>query len=241
MERKGPILVVEDEDDIRNLIVHQLQREGLTTRAASTGLEALEIARHTPPALVILDLMLPGLPGTEVCRRLRAEPETRDVPIIILSARGEEIDRVVGFEVGADDYVTKPFSPRELVLRVRAVMRRGKAPAAAAEPGAPSGSLEVGALVVDEGAHRVFVKGEEISLTATEFKLLLTLMRRSGRVQSRSQLLQDVWDLPPDMYTRTVDTHMKRLREKLGDAAGHIETVRGVGYRFSRELVADEG
>jgi two-component system phosphate regulon response regulator PhoB len=238
MERKGPILVVEDEDDIRNLVVHQLQREGLTTMAAANGLDALEMARRTPPALVILDLMLPGLPGTEVCRRLRAEPETKHVPIIILSARGEEIDRVVGFEVGADDYVTKPFSPRELVLRVRAVLRRGAAPAG--EPGPVTGALEVGVLLVDEAAHRVFVKGEELALTATEFKLLLTLMRRSGRVQSRSQLLQDVWDLPPDMYTRTVDTHMKRLREKLGDAAGHIETVRGVGYRFSREPVPEE-
>ncbi|MFN7143580.1 MAG: response regulator [Myxococcota bacterium] len=240
MERKGPILVVEDEDDIRNLVVHQLEREGWTARGAMNGTEALEIARRTPPALVILDLMLPGMSGTEVCRRLRAEAETRDVPVIILSARGEEIDRVVGFEVGADDYVTKPFSPRELVLRVRAVLRRGAAPAEApVAPGAP-GALEVGVLRVDEAAHRVFVAGEEIALTATEFKLLLTLMRRSGRVQSRAQLLTDVWDLPADMYTRTVDTHMKRLREKLGAAAGHIETVRGVGYRFSREPVAEE-
>jgi two-component system phosphate regulon response regulator PhoB len=239
MERKGPILVVEDEDDIRNLIVHQLQREGMATLAAATGLQAIEIARRTPPALIILDLMLPGLPGTEVCRRLRAEAETREVPIIILSARGEEIDRVVGFEVGADDYVTKPFSPRELVLRVRAVLRRGAPPPLdAASPAA--GALEVGVLLVDEAAHRVFVKGEEAALTATEFKLLLTLMRRAGRVQSRAQLLQDVWDLPPDMYTRTVDTHMKRLREKLGAASGHIETVRGVGYRFSREPVEEE-
>ena len=238
MERKGPILVVEDEDDIRNLVVHQLEREGWPTRGAATGAEALEIARRTPPVLVVLDLMLPGLSGTEVCRRLRAEPDTRDVPIIILSARGEEIDRVVGFEVGADDYVTKPFSPRELVLRVRAVLRRGTTPPEPAPNGA--GALEVGVLRVDEAAHRVFVNDEEVALTATEFKLLLTLMRRSGRVQSRAQLLQDVWDLPPDMYTRTVDTHMKRLREKLGDAAGHIETVRGVGYRFSREPVAEE-
>jgi two-component system phosphate regulon response regulator PhoB len=236
MDRKGPILVVEDEDDIRNLVIHQLEREGLTARAAATGAEALEIARRTPPSLVILDLMLPGLPGTEVCRRLRAEPETRDVPIIILSARGEEIDRVVGFEVGADDYVTKPFSPRELVLRVRAVLRRAPSPAEA-EPG---GTLDTGGLRVDEAAHRVFVNGEEIALTATEFKLLITLARRSGRVQSRGQLLEDVWELPPDLNTRTVDTHMKRLREKLGSAAGHIETVRGVGYRFSREPVPEE-
>ncbi len=238
MDTKAPILVVEDESDIRSLIVHQLEREGWTTRAAATGTEALEIARKTPPMLVVLDLMLPGLPGTEVCRRLRAEADTRDVPIIILSARGEEIDRVVGFEVGADDYVTKPFSPRELVLRVRAVLRRGAQPPE--PPPTGPGPLEVGVLRVDEAAHRVFVSGEEVALTATEFKLLLTLMRRSGRVQSRAQLLQDVWDLPPDMYTRTVDTHMKRLREKIGAAAAHIETVRGVGYRFSREPVHEE-
>jgi two-component system phosphate regulon response regulator PhoB len=235
MERKGPILVVEDEDDIRNLVVHQLSREGWTTRGVANGLEALEIARRTPPALVILDLMLPGLSGTEVCRRLKSDPETREIPIIILSARGEEIDRVVGFEVGADDYVTKPFSPRELVLRVRAVLRRG----ATSEAAAGANALEAGVLRVDEAAHRVFVHEEEVALTATEFKLLLTLMRRSGRVQSRAQLLQDVWDLPPDMYTRTVDTHMKRLREKLGDASGHVETVRGIGYRFSRDPVPE--
>jgi len=231
-ERTGPILVVEDEEDIRSLIVHQLQREGFAVAAAGNGNDALALARRTPPCLVILDLMLPGLPGTEVCRRLRAEPELREVPVIMLSARAEEIDRVVGFEVGADDYVTKPFSPRELVLRVRAVLRRAVAEAA-------DGPLEVGALRVDEAAHRVTVGGEEVPLTATEFKLLVTLARRTGRVQSRGQLLQDVWDAPPDLNTRTVDTHMKRLREKLGVAAGHIETVRGVGYRFSRELVAE--
>jgi two-component system phosphate regulon response regulator PhoB len=238
MERKGVILVVEDEEDIRNLVIRQLEREGWAVRGVATGPEALEAARKSPPSLVVLDLMLPGLSGTEVCRALRADAETRDVPIIILSARGEEIDRVVGFEVGADDYVTKPFSPRELVLRVRAVLRRRAGPAEA-PPGAGT-ALEVGVLRVDEAAHRVFVSGEEIALTATEFKLLLTLMRRSGRVQSRAQLLTDVWDLPADMYTRTVDTHMKRLREKLGAAAAHIETVRGVGYRFSREPVAEE-
>ena len=155
-------------------------------------------------------------------------------PIIILSARGEEIDRVVGFEVGADDYVTKPFSPRELVLRVRAVLRRGRpqlqAPVEAV--------VVVGPLRVDEGAHRVFVDAEEIVLTATEFKLLRTLMLRSGRVQSRSQLLSEVWELSGDLHTRTVDTHVKRLREKLGVAAVYIETVRGVGYRFDEHAVA---
>jgi two-component system phosphate regulon response regulator PhoB len=238
MERTGPILVVEDEEDIRRLVIHQLEREGWTARGAADGAEAIDFAKTTPPILVVLDMMLPGLPGTEVCRRLRAQPETRDVPIIILSARGEEIDRVVGFEVGADDYVTKPFSPRELVLRVRAVLRRRGGPTETAAE--TTGALEVGQLRVDEAAHRVFVAGEEVALTATEFKLLLTLMRRSGRVQSRAQLLTDVWDLPGDMYTRTVDTHMKRLREKLREASGHIETVRGVGYRFSREPVPEE-
>jgi two-component system phosphate regulon response regulator PhoB len=230
-ERTGPILVVEDEDDIRNLVVLQLEREGFTVATAANGIDALAVARRTLPSLVILDLMIPGISGTEVCRRLRAEPETRDVPVIILSARAEEIDRVVGFEVGADDYVTKPFSPRELMLRVRAVLRRAPTETAG------DGALDFGDLRVDESAHRVWVTGDEVTLTATEFKLLTTLAHRIGRVQSRGQLLQDVWDAPPDLNTRTVDTHMKRLREKLGFASGHIETVRGVGYRFSRELV----
>lgn len=231
-DRKGPILVVDDEADIRNLLAHHLQREGLAVETAATGGEALEAARRSPPSLVILDLMLPEISGTEVCRRLRAMPETRDVPVIMLSARGEEIDRVVGFEVGADDYVTKPFSARELMLRIRAVLRRTPAPST------PEAGLQTELLRVDEDAHRVFVEGEEVVLTATEFRLLTTLAKRAGRVQSRGQLLQDVWELPPDLNTRTVDTHMKRLREKLGAAAGHIETVRGVGYRFSRVPVA---
>jgi two-component system phosphate regulon response regulator PhoB len=235
MEPTGPILVVDDEADIRNLLVRQLERDGLSVVAAASGTEALELARRTPPALVILDLMLPGLPGTEVCRRLRAEPETRDVPVVMLSARGEEIDRVVGFEVGADDYVTKPFSARELVLRVRAILRR-RAHVTPTDA-LPSAQL----LRIDEEAHRVFVSGVEAVLTATEFRLLVTLSRRSGRVQTRGQLLQDVWDLPPDLNTRTVDTHMKRLREKLGAAAAHIETVRGVGYRFTRDPSDAEG
>ena len=232
-ENTGPILVVEDEDDIRNLVVQQLQREGFAVASASNGIDALAFARRTTPSLVVLDLMLPGLNGTEVCRRLRAEPETRSVPVIMLSARAEEIDRVVGFEVGADDYVTKPFSPRELLLRVRAVLRRAPA------DGGGEGPLDFGDLKLDESGHRVWVDGAEVALTHTEFKLLTTLARRIGRVQSRGQLLQDVWDAPPDLNTRTVDTHMKRLREKLGGASGHIETVRGVGYRFSRELVEE--
>jgi two-component system phosphate regulon response regulator PhoB len=233
MDPKGPILVVDDEADIRNILVHHLERDGREVRAVAGGAEALDLARRMNPSLVILDLMLPGLSGTEVCRRLRADPETRDVPIIMLSAKSEEIDRVVGFEVGADDYVTKPFSARELLLRVRAVLRR--APAVPA----PDGSLGGGLLRIDEAGHHVYVHGEEVALTATEFRLLTTLARRAGRVQSRGQLLQDVWELPPDLNTRTVDTHMKRLREKLGDASAHIETVRGVGYRFTVEPTAN--
>ncbi len=232
-DNSGPILVVEDEDDIRNLVVQQLQREGFAVVSASNGIDALALARKATPSLVVLDLMLPGLNGTEVCRRLRADPETRCVRVIMLSAGAEEIDRVVGFEVGADDYVTKPFSPRELLLRVRAVLRR------APTEGSGDGPLDFGDLKLDESGHRVWVDGAEVPLTHTEFKLLTTLTRRIGRVQSRGQLLQDVWDAPPDLNTRTVDTHMKRLREKLGVASGHIETVRGVGYRFSRELVEE--
>lgn len=234
-DRPGTILVVEDEDDIRNLVLLQLKRDGFDAVGAANGADALALARRIVPSLVVLDLMLPGLPGTEVCRRLRADPETARVPIIMLSARAEEIDRVVGFEVGADDYVTKPFSPRELVLRIRAVLRRAPAPAPGGGADSGEGVLDFGALRIDEGAHRAWVAGEEVTLTATEFRLLVTLARRIGRVQSRGQLLEDVWEMPPDINTRTVDTHMKRLREKLGVAAGHIETVRGVGYRFNRE------
>lgn len=233
-ERPGPVLVVDDEDDIRNLLLLQLQKEGFAAVGASNGTDALDIAQRLTPSLVILDLMLPGLPGTEVCRRLRAEAATRDVPIIMLSARADEIDRVVGFEVGADDYVTKPFSSRELVLRVRAVLRRAP-PGDEPTEGVHTFTGAAAPLRIDEQGHHVYVGPDEVPLTATEFKLLLTLARRADRVQSRGQLLQEVWDMPPDLNTRTVDTHMKRLREKLGDAAAHVETVRGVGYRFRRD------
>ncbi|MSP55103.1 MAG: response regulator transcription factor [Myxococcales bacterium] len=235
IDRLGPILVVDDEDDIRNLLLLHLRREGFAAVGAANGFEALDLAQRSTPSLVMLDLMLPGLSGTEVCKRLRADPATRDVPVIMLSARGEEIDRVVGFEVGADDYVTKPFSARELLLRVRAVLRRAPTPDEPADGirtfGAPASILRI-----DEPGHHVYVRDEEIPLTATEFKLLLSLAQRVDRVQTRGQLLQEVWDMPPDLNTRTVDTHMKRLREKLLDASAHIETVRGVGYRFRREV-----
>ncbi|MCB9763219.1 MAG: response regulator transcription factor [Alphaproteobacteria bacterium] len=230
-EQTGPILVVDDEADIRSLLTLNLKREGFAVVAAENGQEAIRLAQQDPPILVVLDLMLPDLQGTEVCRRLRTLPETQEVPIVMLTARGEEIDRVVGFEVGADDYVTKPFSVRELMLRIRAILRRAPT---RPEDEPDQETLTHGPLRIDAAAHRVWVNGEEIQLTATEFKLLMILAQRIGRVQSRGQLLQDVWEMPPDLNTRTVDTHVKRLREKLGDAAALVETVRGVGYRFAR-------
>jgi two-component system phosphate regulon response regulator PhoB len=235
MDANGPILIVDDEADLRALVDMNLRREGFTTLQAATGLEALEIARHETPALVLLDMMLPDLSGTEVCRRLRAESATRSVPIIIVSARGEEIDRVVGFEVGADDYVVKAhLSTRELVLRVRAVLRRQtSAPLGTNQEDSAPRRIQFGELTIDQDAHRVWVAGEEVALTATEFRLLSSLVTRAGRVQTRGSLLQDVWDMPPDLNTRTVDTHIKRLREKLGSIADNVETVRGVGYRFN--------
>jgi two-component system phosphate regulon response regulator PhoB len=224
----GPILVVDDEPDIRNLVALHLRKEGHRVLTASDGGQALRLARERRPALVVLDLMLPDISGTEVCRRLRADVETQGIPVLMLTARTSEIDRVVGFEVGADDYVTKPFSVRELMLRIRAILRRGVP--TTQEEVAP---LEHGVLTVDSTAHRAWVAGEELQLTATEFKLLVTLLSRAGRVQSRGTLLRDVWDAPPDLNTRTVDTHVKRLREKLGQASEYVETVRGVGYRFT--------
>lgn len=228
---EAPILIVDDEEDIREMLAINLERDGMTTGEAATGQAALDFCRRTTPALIILDLMLPDMSGNEVCRRLRAEPATAEVPVIMLTARGEEIDRVVGFEVGADDYVVKAnFSVRELVLRVRAVLRRRGVAAGESDE---SQRLVHGVLSIDADAHRVWVSDEEIALTATEFRLLWVLASRPGRVLTRGVLLQDVWDMPPDLNTRTVDTHVKRLREKLSEAAPHVETVRGVGYRFN--------
>lgn len=242
MASDGPILIVDDEDDLRELLDLNLRREGFRTAVAANAAQALAAARAERPSLVVLDLMLPDMSGTEVCRRLRADPNTAGVPVIMLTAKGEEIDRVVGFEVGADDYVVKSsFSMREFVLRVRAVLRRQAAAAAqgpAATAGAPEDALKVGVLQIDEAGHRVYVEGVEVELTATEFKLLMALARRPGRVQTRGHLLEEVWDLPPDLNTRTVDTHVKRLREKLGIAAEHLQTVRGVGYRFAVDPTA---
>jgi two-component system phosphate regulon response regulator PhoB len=222
--------VVDDEPDLVANLVFNLEREGVRTKSATTGAQALAIAHAgTVPDLVILDLMLPDISGTEVCRRLRQDDRTRLVPILMLTAKGEEIDRVVGLEVGADDYVVKPFSVRELMLRVRSLLRRAS-PSLEVDA---SGSVTCGALRIDEHAHRVFVNDKEVALTALEFKLLGTLISRRGRVQTRERLLEDVWDMRADLTTRTVDTHVKRLRQKLGVGGDLIETLRGVGYRIS--------
>jgi two-component system, OmpR family, phosphate regulon response regulator PhoB len=223
------ILVVEDERDLIGTLEYNLRREGFNTRAALTGSSALAAAAEEPrPDLVLLDLMLPDMSGIEVCRKLKMADRTRNVPVIMLTAKGEEIDRVVGFEVGADDYVTKPFSVRELLLRIRAVLRRLQTPEAG-----EAETISFGSLRVETAAHRAWVDDEEASLTALEFKLLTTLLARRGRVQTRDTLLSDVWGITAEVTTRTVDTHVKRLRQKLGSAGDYIETVRGVGYRFT--------
>ncbi|MCB9733141.1 MAG: response regulator transcription factor [Deltaproteobacteria bacterium] len=226
------ILIIEDEEDLAATMAYNLEREGFTTSTAGTGGGGLEIALGaTSPDLVLLDLMLPDMPGTEVCRQIRANADTRKVPIIMVTAKSDEIDRVVGFEVGADDYVVKPFSVRELLLRIRAVLRRAGAGGAAAERDKEP-LVVVGRLKIDIPGHNVYVDDQLIRLTALEFKLLSTFVERKGRVQSRESLLSDVWGIDADLTTRTVDTHVKRLRDKLGAAGAYIETIRGVGYRL---------
>jgi two-component system phosphate regulon response regulator PhoB len=220
------ILVVEDDEDILELLAYNLQSAGFSVVASRDGFDALQKARRAPPDLIILDLMLPGLDGFEVCKELKREAKTAQVPVIMLTARGDEVDRIVGLELGADDYVVKPFSPRELMLRVRAVLKRS-GPEAREKP-----ILRKGGLCVDLAAHRAEIDGAEIALTATEFKLLAELFRGQGRVQTRDQLLNTVWGYEFEGYARTVDTHIRRLRQKLGPYSRMIETVRGVGYRF---------
>jgi two-component system phosphate regulon response regulator PhoB len=221
------ILVVDDEADITALVAYHLAKEGYRVATARSGSEALKAAADAPPDLVVLDLMLPGVSGYDVLQDLRRHPETRDVGVILLTARKDEVDRVKGLALGADDYVVKPFSPQELVLRVGAVLRR------LAGPAVSSGSvLTAGPLSIDRAAHRVTIGGEAIELTATEYKLLLTLAERRGRVQSRAHLLETVWEAHPGIQTRTVDMHVQRLRAKLGEAGDLVETVRGFGYRF---------
>ena len=221
-----PVLIVEDDPDIAEGLRYNLQREGLETRVALTGEQGLSAALDPkgPPALVILDLMLPGMSGTELCRRLRREPATRRTPIIMLTARTSEADRVAGLDLGADDYISKPFSVRELMARVRAVLRRADESAAA--------RYEDNRLAIDFADMRVTCDGEAVRLTRKEFSLLATLARGAGRVATRQQLLDNVWGYEYYGDTRTLDVHIRRLRQKLGPCGDAIETVVGVGYRF---------
>jgi two-component system phosphate regulon response regulator PhoB len=220
------ILIVDDEPDVVDLLVFNLQKSGFKTMTARDGNVALQKARDELPGLVVLDLMLPGIDGTDVCRQLKSDPKTAHIPVVMLTAKAEEIDRIVGPQFEADDYVTKPFSPRELALRVKTILRRSSGKTT------PSEILKHENLVVDLAKHEATLSGKAIDLTATEFKLLATLLERRGRVQTRDTLLNDVWGYEGDVDTRTVDTHVRRLREKLGKVADWVETIRGVGYRF---------
>jgi two-component system phosphate regulon response regulator PhoB len=220
------ILVVDDEPDIVALVVYHLAKAGYRVSSASTGTDALALAKRDRPSLIVLDLMLPGMSGFDVLAKLREEEATAGIAVLMLTARKEEPDRIRGLELGADDYLTKPFSPQELVLRVTAILRRVSA------SGETSDILAIGPIRVDRSAHRVTVNDHEIELTPTEYKLLLTLAERRGRVQGRAQLLETVWDAAPDIQTRTVDMHVQRLRTKLHPAGDLIETVRGFGSRL---------
>jgi two-component system phosphate regulon response regulator PhoB len=223
------ILVVDDEPDISALVAYHLARQAYRVRTAADGSEAMRAVEAERPDLIVLDQMLPGVSGLEVMAELRRRPETQDIPIIMLTARREERDRIEGLRLGADDYIPKPFSPQELVLRVAAVLRRVRQ----APPEPPGGkTFRLGPFLLDVAAARAEVDGRALDLTPTEYRLLLTLIERRGRVQSRRQLLQAVWEVTADIATRTVDMHVQRLRTKLGDAGDWIETVRGFGYRF---------
>lgn len=226
---KSKILLVDDEPDALEVLGFKLKEAGFTPLFAKDGARAIAAARDERPALIVLDLMLPEIDGLEVCKVLRRDPTTAAIPIIMLTARAAEMDRVIGLELGADDYVTKPFSPRELVLRIKKLLVRVKA------SDEPVDRLRLGSLEIDVPRHEVRVDGEPVTLTATEFKLLEILARRRGRVQTRERLLQDVWGYDNPIDSRTVDTHVRRLREKVGVAANYLETIRGVGYRFVAE------
>ena len=220
------ILIIEDEHDLAELVAFNLEKEGYRPLIAHDGTAGLEAARRDQPDLILLDLMLPGIMGTELCKLLKSHEKTAAIPVIMLTAKGEEIDRVVGFEVGADDYIVKPFSSRELLLRIKAVLRR------TIPDGGNERILRIGPLTIDTERHLVQVEGEEITLTSTEFKLIFNLAERTGRVQSRDLLLKNVWGYNYIGDTRTVDTHVTRLRTKLGIAGDLIKTVRGFGYKL---------
>ncbi len=223
---KPKILVVDDEPDALEVLGFKLKEAGYAPLFAKDGTRALTLARDEQPALIVLDLMLPEIDGLEVCKILRRDAATAMIPILMLTAKAAEMDRVVGLELGADDYVTKPFSPRELVLRIKKLLARVRASEE------PTPQLRIGNLSIDVPRHAVSIAGADVALTATEFKLLELLARRRGRVQTRERLLQDVWGYDNPIESRTVDTHMRRLREKIGTAADYLETIRGVGYRF---------
>jgi two-component system phosphate regulon response regulator PhoB len=226
------LLVIDDESDLHAVLAYHLERAGHDVASALSGRAGLEKARSCAPDLVLLDVMLPDSPGTEICGALKQDPRTSSIPVVMLTARGEAADRVAGLEAGADDYVVKPFDVRELLLRVQAVLRRAR--------GAPAEAIEFGRLTIDRAAHRVFVADREVSLTSLELRLLCTLHDRRGRVQTREGLLDDVWGEGSDVGPRTVDTTVRRLREKLGDASDYIETVHGAGYRFAISPGAEE-
>jgi two-component system phosphate regulon response regulator PhoB len=223
------ILVVEDEKDIVDLIEYHLKQSGFSVITALDGPSGLERARKEHPNLIILDLMLPEMDGKDICRALKSNPSTQSIPILMLTAKAEEVDRIVGFELGADDYVTKPFSPKELVLRVKAILRRKEVPQEGEK------IIQIDDLLIDIDRHHVSIKKNPIRLTSTEFKLLVELASKRGRVQTRERLLDKVWGYTYEGYARTVDTHIRRLREKLGPSGDYIETIRGIGYRFREE------
>jgi two-component system, OmpR family, phosphate regulon response regulator PhoB len=229
---KQKILIVEDEENISTLIDYNLRNSGFICAVAPNGEDALQKLGKSKFDLAILDVMLPGIDGYEVCRKIKKDPKISDMPILMLTAKGEEIDKIVGFELGADDYMTKPFSPRELVLRIKAILKR-KYPSET-EPELKD-IVTVDQIKIDLPRHKVFVDEKEIELTLLEFNLLLTLIRRRGRVQTRDTLLSDVWGIDSDIYSRTIDTHMRNLRKKLGKMQKYIHTVRGMGYKFEEE------
>lgn len=224
---KERILVVEDDKNILKLLKYNIEKAGYDVFTAETGEKAVNMLSREPVDLMILDIMLPEMDGYEVCKRVRQEERFRSLPVIMLTAKGEEIDRVLGLELGADDYVVKPFSPREMILRIKAILKRGK-PAERKKD-----ILSAEGIVIDISRHTVTADKKEVELTLMEFKLLVTLIERRGRVQPRERLLSDVWGIESDVTTRTIDTHVKRLREKLGKSGKYIETTRGIGYKFS--------
>lgn len=223
------ILVVEDDPDIVNLLKYHLEEEEFKVSVAEDGEAGLKKARADKPAMILLDLMLPKMSGLDVCRILKGDKETRSIPILMLTAKAEEVDRVVGLELGAEDYVTKPFSPREVMLRIKAILKRMESAAEEKE------EISEGGLYIHVPRREVKIKNKEVTLTKTEFNLLLTLVRGKGRVQTREILLNQVWGYDSSVDTRTIDTHMRRLREKMGPLAKHFETIRGVGYRYLEE------